>query len=620
MSLILVSTAQAPNNVAIAATGSFTFAALPANNKTLTIENTVYTFVTGTPANANQIQIGADLSALLTALIAKITTGAAASTYVTAVRGSVDEYPLNNVILLKARVGGTVGNQIDISSNDTNITASGVKLAGGVDIVTQEDCWTPIGYGLEVLIPPDAINGDSWTLDVTPFTTPERVAFANINNTIAITSNYELISLITSNIVVSYNNTAHTFNYPDKRPKCHINHRSEHLTFFYNHLFLAHNRTLWWTDLDNLWNWYPTPSSEADFRDIEWETHPITALTKFNDVLFVHFPNCIYTCEYVGKPTIVKITNRICGAGAVGSRCACATKSALFFLGADNFYLWSPDKGLQAIGAEVWGKVTQQITDVSSIWCYVDQRNSEVCWVSGEVIWAFNYLENHWQKYDSNGAVCHASVPWYPEPPGADESDTALINKVYPIGLENLWITPSGLVREQRWDDTLADCLTYTNPYLETDEISYGDNHFHKKVDLIFIDCDYDYPWHGVDVSVSVNNYVSERTRWVKVGHLDKFQHGSLQQVDFPARSGRVIKYRFELISNMTLVLNDAGHDLFNGAHTFNNPNQRFLGRQFRYFDGSLLFDGPEQKLNRFDFYSWGQRVDLPQTLIGPDK
>ncbi len=159
--------------------------------------------------------------------------------------------------------------------------------------------------------------------------------------------------------------------------------------------------------------------------------------------------------------------------------------------------------------------------------------------MSGEVIWAFNYLEKHWQKYDSNGAIAHATVPWYPNPPTADEADTALINRVYPIGLENLWITPSGVVREQRWDDDLADCLAYSNPYLETDEISYGDNHFHKKVDLIFIDCDYDYPWHGVDASVSVNNYVSERTRWVKVGHLDKFQHGSLQQVDFLARSGR---------------------------------------------------------------------------------
>lgn len=487
-------------------------------------------------------------------------------------------------------------------------------------IITKEGAWTPIGYGLEILIPPDAIDTDSWTLEVTPFTTPQRVTYACVNDTVAITSSYELLSLITANIVVSYNDTAHTFNYPDKRSKCKLNHRSSHLVLFFNHLFLAIDRTLWWTDLDNLWNWYPTPSSEADFRDIEWEPSNITALTKFNDVLFIHFPNCIYSVEYVGKPTIVKIGNRISGAGAVNSRCTGTTKTALFFLGTDNFYLWSPDQGLQAIGAEVWGKFTLQVTDWSAVWCYVDQRNSEICWVSGDVTWAFNYLEKHWQKYDSNGATCHASVPWYPEPAVAGESDTALIDRVYPTGMENLWITATGICREQRPTDALDDCLTYTNPFLETDEISYNDNHFHKKVDLVFLDCDYDYPWHGVDLKVSTNNYVSERARWVKVGRHDKFKRGSHQQIDFKARQGRVIKFRFELVSNLDVSLNENGLDLWNGALHCNDESQRFMGRQYRRCDGTLLFDGAVQKLNRFEFHSWGQRVDIPQTLIGPDK
>jgi len=482
------------------------------------------------------------------------------------------------------------------------------------DIITQEGAWTPIGYGLEVLVPLDAVNGDTWTLDITPFTTPVRCSFASFNNTVAITSPYELLSLITSNIVVSYNDTAHTFNYPDKSSKCKLNHRSEHLAFFFNHLFIAIDRTLWWTDLDNLWNWYPTPASEADFRDIEWEPSNITALTRFNDVLFIHFPNCIYSCEYVGKPTIVKITNRISGAGAINSRCTGTTKTALYFLGTDNFYLWSADQGLQAIGAEVWGKFVTQVTNWSSIWCYVDQRNSEICWVSGDVIWAFNYFENHWQKYDSNGATCHASVPWYPD------TTPVTIDKIYPTGLENLWINPTSILREQRWDDELSDCLTYTNPFLETDEISYNDNHFHKKVDLVFIDCDYDYPWHGVDLKVSTNDYVTERARWVKVGHLDKYKRGSFQQIDFKARQGRVIKFRFELVSNLNITLNEQGLNLWNGTLRCNDKSQRFTGRQFRRWNGVKLCDGAVQKLNRFDFYSWGQRVDIPQTLIGPDK
>lgn len=488
--------------------------------------------------------------------------------------------------------------------------------AENLEYVTKPNAWTPIGYGLEVLIPPDVEEGDRWDIELVGYATPTRLTYTNIGNSIAVTSTSELISLISSNLVFSYNRTEATFNYPDKPSKCVLDHKSNNLICFFNHLFLTIGKTLWWTDLDNIWNWYPTPSSEADFRDIEWEPYDITAITKLNDVLFVHFPTCIYSCEYVGKPTIVRILNRISGSGAINSRCATSTKTALFFLGLDNFYLWSPDQGLQPIGNEVWAKFTSSTTDFQSVWCYIDHKYSEICWVSGRYTWAYNYLENHWQKYDSNSAISHSTVPWYP-------SNTGLTaNPVQPIGFENVWSDGVQVFREQRVDgsDDLSGCLVYSNPYLETDEISYGDNHFHKKVDLVFVDCDYDYPWHGVEVGVSVNDYVTEKVRWVKVGVLDKFKRGSLQQVDFKARQGRTIKFRFELVSNLDVSLNEKGLDLWNGSLHCNDRSQRFMGRQYRRWDGRLLCDDEQPKLNRFEFHSWGQRVDIPQTLIGPDK
>lgn len=114
----------------VAATGAITFSAQPANNSTITINGTDFTFVTGTPAGADEIKIGATLAETLANSV--LTLNASADV-------DVDDatYALNlagTAILIAHKTIGTGGNTFTLaasSSPASNGTPSGATLAGG---------------------------------------------------------------------------------------------------------------------------------------------------------------------------------------------------------------------------------------------------------------------------------------------------------------------------------------------------------------------------------------------------------------------------------------------------------------------------------------------------------
>jgi hypothetical protein len=496
-------------------------------------------------------------------------------------------------------------------------------------ILVHEEGWVSIGYGLEVLLPPDSENGDKWLIEVGHFKTPTHLGSARISDTIAISSESQLLSLINGNTVYTENATNLTYDYPDKPSQPQVNHRSSIVSTLYNHIFLARGRTLWWTDLDNYWNWQPSPESEADFRTVEWEGNDITGLATMNDVLYMHFPKSIYSVEYIGKPTVVRITKRNDGVGSVSHRSLCVHQSMQFFLGLDNFYAYSIQGGLSPIGNEVWERFVNTCTDFLSVWVYADQLHNEICFVSGNLIWAFNLSGKYWTKYSSNQILDHTTVSWLPAQQLVTPTDTDTLSdldKVNPIGAENLWVTSECVCRDQRSGDGLEKCLEMERPFLETDDITYGDIHFHKKVDLVLIDGNYDLPWMGVKVMVSGRDYISDRKRWVDCGVWT--QELKSKQIDFAAVSGRVLKYRFEVLSDLEIgaLLNGGVNldgkrpDVFDGRMVMSGV-KTLLPRQIPVCDGSLLMsDMGVTRLNWFDLAAWGERVDLPTVVTGPDK
>lgn len=540
------------------------------------------------------------------------------------------------------------------------------KLQSG-PILAHTAGWVSIGDGLEVLLPDGCEDGDTWDIELSPYTTPVHLGNVQVSDTIAISSEVQLLSLIQGNTVYTNNATNLSFDYPDKPSQPQVNHRSSILETLYNHVFLAKGRTLWWTDLDNYWNWFPSPESEADFRTFEWEKNDISGLAKLADVLYVFFPNMIYSVEYTGKPFVVHITCRVHGTGSINHRGITSCKSNLFFLGLDNFYVFSLQGGAQPIGGEIWEKFVNSTSDFTTVWSYVDLIHDEVCWVSGDTIWAFSITNKHWTKYSSNSILDHTTAPWYPTHPIISPSETNTLSsfdKVQPSGAENLWVTEEAVCRDQKETDGLEKCLELTTPYLETDDITYGDIHFHKKVDLLMIDGMYDFPWMGVRVKVSGRDYISEKKKWVECGVW--VQDRKSKQIDFPAVNGRVLKFRFELVSDLdfstslngSCTLNGRRDDVCDGRIVMDGVED-LQPRQIPTMNGVCELDGkqihhPEQplewfdwngvlyrycfdlngesyrspitratvRLNWFDFAAWGERVEIPQALVptGPDK
>jgi hypothetical protein len=114
----------------VAATGDITFSAQPANNATITINGAEFTFVTGTPAGADEIKIGATLAETLANAV--LALNASADT-------DVDDasYALNlagTTILIAHKTIGVGGNTFTLAAGSvpaSNGTPSGATLAGG---------------------------------------------------------------------------------------------------------------------------------------------------------------------------------------------------------------------------------------------------------------------------------------------------------------------------------------------------------------------------------------------------------------------------------------------------------------------------------------------------------
>ena len=120
-------------NATTSGTAVLTATANPANNDTVTINGTVITLVTGTPAGS-QVKIGATAPETLQNLVAFINNGGNAGALAGIVSATVTT-PLS--ITIRAVFPGTAGNSITTVKSSTALTFSSATLLGGVAVTTQ---------------------------------------------------------------------------------------------------------------------------------------------------------------------------------------------------------------------------------------------------------------------------------------------------------------------------------------------------------------------------------------------------------------------------------------------------------------------------------------------------
>ena len=505
-----------------------------------------------------------------------------------------------------------------------------IELADGTQIPVYTDGFVQLVNGIEVQIPEGAQPGDSWEICVFPYREQNPLSHATLSDSVFVSNNQRLLSEIKSNLVQTHRDTRETEGWNDLPSKATYDFRSAKLAVHHNHIFPARGRTLHWTDLDHVWNWYPRPTNEADFRTIEWESEDITAVVEINDTLFVHFPTAVYSCEYLGKPTIVRINQRNEGHGAVAQNAITTHRNSQFYMGVDNFYQWSPAEGIHPIGEEIWKRIIQP--DIASIITYVDRVNKEIHWVIGEHIWAFNYIERHWSRYSSNSVLSHTTLPINATTSLQDALDesSSVVERSHVKGLYNLWCKEDGLYRSFEAGDDLARVVGRDNGFLVSDEQTYGDIFGEKMVDKVVVDGSYGVGMDGLIISVSAKRYVSDPDTY-KV--LDQWRHErQFKQGDGKQLSGRSLKFKFEVrdkVAKWDGKYLSEGHTFVEGLEVsaWNGAVTLDGGTQYRYlhmglWDGGTTYMNGQMRLDigQFMLYAWGERVVLPLSAIGEDK
>ncbi len=474
--------------------------------------------------------------------------------------------------------------------------------------------WLPIGDGLEVCITDFCEDGDAWDIVIKPFKTSSPVVSDIHGDHVFISGLSEPLSIVYGNTVWTCSDTLSS-ELVRGQHLTNLNTRSDKMVTYFGHVFMVIGRKLFWSDLDNPNDWHPMQTNEADFRIIEWEKLEITGLIVVEDQLFVHTPSGMYQAVYSGKPAVINIRQRFRGAGAVSQRSLQLYAQIQFFLGSDNFYLWSPDHGLTAIGSDVWLDFCKNRGPLGELWSYHDKRNNEICWVSGDFVWVFNYLEKIWYRFATDGVKCHANVYWYTQRDGKSD-----------LSVENIWGNDVAIGRELRLNEGVSDLFSYSLPYLESDDFTYGDLHFEKRVDLIGFDAWYGHPWRGLKVEVSARDKVSQPVVWKEVGIWEKEQ--PLEHWDFCTMHGKVLRFKFTLVGgpyytgrtlNGGLQLNGKLLDVCDGSGKLDG-SRTYYGRDVRRFDGTWLWDNQPETYGQFVLQSWGERVDIGTTNVGPDK
>lgn len=124
----------APTTVqGLAAKGSYTFSAQPADNATITVGGQAFTFVAGAPG-ANQIKKGATLAETVANAVRALNQSAVAGVAAASYYQDLGQDPAGNVIRIVHDTIGTAGNSFTTvagSSPASNATPTGATLSGG---------------------------------------------------------------------------------------------------------------------------------------------------------------------------------------------------------------------------------------------------------------------------------------------------------------------------------------------------------------------------------------------------------------------------------------------------------------------------------------------------------
>ena len=366
--------------------------------------------------------------------------------------------------------------------------------------------------------------------------------------------------------------------------------KGRYLTFWYDHVVIGYptvggvpypNRVQI-SGLDDFTDWTPTDSNEADFYDfVEWQQldYPyvgVTGIAKLGGKLIVYTPTAVIPMSYVGLKKIFQVEDAgvVTRTGNTFPWTLVALGNVHFFYDAEEAMFLAYTGGQpEAIGEPVRQYMLDNLnTDIDlamKMYGYVDSDYREIWWpfvstaLSGAFDKAvvFNYKYKKWYTASVENVLSFCSrirlFETFNDLTGTLNALAGTFNALGFAGQTSprIFGSASGKVlREEISTDDVGDLLAADDPVLESADFHYGDLRTVKENDAVVLNAvweDHDDVVQNIEVRVRGREFLSTLVDWTHERTLvGVWTPQAIDgELNYPTRSGRVLRYRFKGIN-----------------------------------------------------------------------
>lgn len=353
-----------------------------------------------------------------------------------------------------------------------------------------------------------------------------------------------------------------------------------YVTVFFDHLVVGHptdspNKIVW-SHLRDFAVWDADTPNEADsytFTEHQSSYNAVvgvTGLANMGDWLAVFTSNCVYRVDYVGLPTVVRVTT-------LSQETGCGFYYG--FTSVDGMVFWcDPLKQdfkqmnavgeIQSIGHGIntffFDDVNKNPETIQNLWCFADRPRNEVCWVypsfqsDGELdrMVVYNYKHNEWCVRQSERLTAFSFLALCSTPVvGLQETVSELTGPVSKLGLLN---TSVGRMYGDEFHALLvehspgADAVLrpYEAAVLETGDLVFGSLQTVKEIDGIALSSN-----GSVGVEVSTRSNLDAGVYYTSAGvWTPSLTTGNFLPFNSGGFAGNIFRLRFRITEPRTTL------------------------------------------------------------------
>jgi hypothetical protein len=371
---------------------------------------------------------------------------------------------------------------------------------------------------------------------------------------------------------------------------------SRYITNFFDHIVVLNSTfkgvyepwTCRWSDLYNPGQWEPNPENEADSFDlVGWQRSSGimaggTGMGRLGDVLYLYTESCIFKMVYTGLPKVMQVSVAFEDYGNFFLNGLVTSRDVHLFFDAyyQNFFLFDGFNRPKPIGDDILGfflanvnfsftsiDVTQQLTSFAvadkneAWWCFYATT------LASYVAIVYNWSSDSWTILKLSGRIKligggGTRALTCDELTGTCDNLTGVCDDLSKtdIVIPRTYIFEPGSFHRELASGEVATSSLVEFPFMETRDL-ITDLQREVEVDRICIHATHSETstTAGINVYVSARQNLQDTVVYKFVGKWTRFTPQGI--LSFPAQTGRVFRYKFQLTGSATEIALGKPHE-----------------------------------------------------------